>query len=205
MGPPGIEAWTHRYEPGRSIGSIHAYEFEGFTEEGEWIFRDVNGDGEITTDDRTFVGNGVPDFYAGFSSRLNYKNWDFSVALRGMFGHQIVNHKRIFYDNPKFLPDNIMTSAMDTELWDDPDYSSYYVEDGDFIKVDNVTLGYTLPIQNMGFKSGRIFLSGNNLLMITGYSGLDPEVAIGGLTPGFDSQYDYPSTRSFTLGLNLSF
>lgn len=205
VGPPGIEAWTHRYEPGRSIGSIHAYEFEGFTDEGEWIFRDVNEDGEITTEDRTFVGNGVPDFYAGFSSRLNYKNWDFSVALRGMFGHQIVNHKRIFYDNPKFLPDNIMTSAMDTELWDDPDYSSYYVEDGDFIKVDNVTLGYTLPIQNMGFKSGRIFLSGNNLLMITGYSGLDPELAIGGLTPGFDSQYDYPSTRSFTLGLNLSF
>ncbi|MDR8391176.1 TonB-dependent receptor [Aliifodinibius sp. S!AR15-10] len=206
IGSPGIEAWSHRYEPGRSIGSIHGYKYEGLTEDGEWIFADLNDDGAYTPDDRTYIGNGVPDFYTGLTSSVQYKNWDFSVMMRGMFGHQIINHKRIWYDNPKFLPNNILESAMDSELWDDPKFNSSQVEDGDFVKVDNITLGYTLPIENIAsIKNGRLFFTVDNAFLITGYSGIDPEVSIGGLTPGLDSRQDYPSTRTFTLGFNLSF
>lgn len=206
IGSPGISAWSHRYEPGRSIGSIHGYKYEGLTEDGEWIFADLNDDGQYTPDDRTYIGNGVPDFYSGLTSRVQYQNWDFTVMMRGMFGHQIINHRRIWYSNPTTLPNNVFESATETELWDDPKFSSYYVEDGDFIKVDNITLGYTLPVQNIAsVKNGRVFLSVDNAFLITGYSGLDPEVAVGGLTPGFDTREDYPSTRTFTLGVNLSF
>lgn len=205
IGSPGIEAWSHRYEPGRSIGSIHGYKYEGLTEDGEWIFADLNDDGEYTPEDRTYIGNGIPDYYAGMTSKINYKNWDLTVMLRGMFGHQVINHKRIWYDNPTTLPNNIMVSAMDSEIRDDPRFSSLQVEDGDFVKLDNLTIGYTLPSADIGIRNARVFLTGTNLLLITGYSGLDPEVATGGLEPGLDDRFDYPSTRTFTLGINLAF
>jgi len=205
IGSPGIEAWSHRYEPGRPVGSIHGLVFEGITENGEWIFADLDNDGEITPADRTYIGNGVPDVFAGLSSTLNYRRWDFSVSMRGMFGHQIINHRRVWYDNPRFLPNNILVSAMDTELWDDPEFSSYQVEDGDFVKIDNITVGYTIPVERFGLRSGRLFMNVNNPIVITGYTGLDPEVSIGGLTPGLDDRQAYPVTRTFTLGLNLSF
>jgi len=205
IGSPGIEAWSHRYEPGRSIGSIHGYRYEGLTEDGQWIFLDLNDDDQYTPEDRTYIGNGVPDFLAGLTSRLNYKNWDMTVMFRGMFGHQVINHKRIWYENLTSLPNNIMVSAMNSEVRDDPRFSSLQVEDTDFIKLDNLTLGYTLPAEKIGFKDARVFLTGTNLLLITSYSGLDPEVATGGLTPGLDDRQDYPSTRTFTLGVNLSF
>ncbi|RKD90308.1 TonB-dependent receptor [Mangrovibacterium diazotrophicum] len=206
IGSPGVSAWTHRYYEGGSIGNIHGYVYEGLTADGEWIFQDTNGDGEITVEDRTDIGNGIPDFYAGLTNTLQYKNWDMSIMFRGMFGHQIINMKRIFYENPIMLPLNIMKSAMDSEIWDTQNFSSYYVENGDFVKLDNLTLGYTLPLKSKKWlKSGRIFFTGTNLLVITGYKGIDPEGAIGGLTPGSDDRGDYPSTRTYTLGINIKF
>ncbi|UKM64276.1 TonB-dependent receptor [Flavobacteriaceae bacterium GSB9] len=206
IGSPGVEAWTHRYYEGGSIGNIHGYIYEGLTDEGLWIFKDTDGVDGITIEDRTDIGNGIPDFYAGLTNAFKYKNWDMSFMFRGMFGHQIINHKRIFYENPSLLPLNILTSAMDTNLWDSPNFSSYYVENGDFVKLDNLTVGYNIPFKNTDLiKSGRIFVTGANLFVITGYKGIDPEGAIGGLTPGIDSRNDYPSTRTFTLGFNVKF
>ena len=206
IGSPGVDAWTHRYYEGGSIGNIHGYIYEGLTDDGLWIFKDTDGIDGITIEDRTDIGNGIPDFYAGLTNTFQYKNWDMSFMFRGMFGHQIINHKRIFYENPILLPLNIMSSAQDTELWDNPQFSSYYVENGDFIKLDNLTLGYNLPFKNTDLiKSARIFLTGSNLFVITGYNGIDPEGSIGGLTPGVDSRGDYPSTRTFTLGFNIKF
>ena len=123
-----------------------------------------------------------------------------------MFGHQIINVKRIWYDNPFFIPYNVMTSALDEEVWDSPDFSSYYVEDGDFIKVDNITFGYTFPIKDTKWiKSGRVYITGTNLFLLTNYKGIDPEVSITGFNPGIDDRFDYPSTRTFMVGFNVKF
>ncbi|SDM10161.1 TonB-linked outer membrane protein, SusC/RagA family [Catalinimonas alkaloidigena] len=211
IGSPGISAWTHQYREGAPLGIIHGLVYEGLDENGEWIFRDYNprtgeADGIIDINDRADIGNGIPDFYAGLTNTFKYKQWDLSVMARGMFGHQIINAKRIWHENPKFLPRNIMKSAMDTPLWDDPEFSSYYVEDGDFVKIDNITLGYNFPFRNIAWlKNGRLYATVTNAFLFTGYSGVDPELAIGGLEPGHDNRFDYPSTRTYTLGFNVSF
>ncbi|MGD9929182.1 MAG: TonB-dependent receptor [Mangrovibacterium sp.] len=206
IGSPGVSAWTHRYYEGESIGNIHGFIFEGLTEDGKWIFKDTDGVEGITVEDRTDIGNGIPDFYAGLTNTFRYKNWDMALMFRGMFGHQIINHKRIFYENPIMLPLNIMKSAMDSEIWDTQNFSDYYVENGDFVKLDNLTIGYNIPLHSTKWlRSGRIFFTGTNLLVITGYKGIDPEGSIGGLTPGVDSRGDYPSTRTYTIGFNLKF
>ncbi len=206
IGSPGVDAWTHRYYEGGSIGNIHGFVYEGIDSEGKWIFKDMDGVDGITIEDRTDIGNGIPKFYAGLTNTFKYKNWDLSMMLRGMFGHDIINHKRIFYENPIMLPLNILKSAMDSEIWDTQNFSSYYVEKGDFVKLDNLTIGYNIPLKDTKWlKSGRIFFTGSNLFVITGYKGIDPEGSIGGLTPGVDSRSDYPSTRTYTFGFNLKF
>lgn len=211
IGSPGIDAWTHQYREGAPLGIIHGLVYEGISDEGKWIFRDLNprtgeSDGAIDIDDRADIGNGIPDFYLGFTNTFRYKNWDLTVMARGAFGHQIINSKRIWHENPRFLPRNIMTSAIGTPLWDDPHFSSYYVEDGDYVKIDNITLGYNLPFQNIEWLRGaRIYGTVTNAFLFTGYTGVDPEMAIGGLEPGHDNRFDYPSTRTFTAGFNVSF
>jgi TonB-linked SusC/RagA family outer membrane protein len=215
VGPPGISAWTHRYEEGEPIGNIHTYVYEGIDSLGQWVFRDYNRsadtiggnpvDGKINTQDRDVVGNGIPDWYLGLTTTLRYRNFDLTVMCRGMFGHQIINAKRIWHENPKFLPRNVFAAALETNLWDDPEFSSYYVEDGDFVKVDNITLGYTMNFNNEWINRARVYFTGTSLFLITGYKGLDPEVAIGGLEPGNDNRFDYPSTRTFLIGFNVTF
>lgn len=209
IGPPGISAWTHRLEQNKAVGNIHTYKFEKIDENGQWVFADVNNDSVITIEDRTVVGNGIPDYYLGFTNTFRYGNIDLSVMLRGMFGHQIINAKRIWHENPKFLPRNVFTSALETDLWDDPEFSSYYVENGDFVKIDNITLGYTLPFKDFDYiKNIRIYGTINHAFVFTNYTGLDPEVSFSGentLTPGNDNRFEYPSVRTFIVGLNVKF
>jgi predicted secreted protein len=206
VGAPGISAWTHRLEEGEPIGNIHTYQFEAIDSLGKWVFADLDTSGTITTEDRTVVGNGVPDFYLGLTNTLRYGRFDLSFMLRGMFGYQIINAKRIWHENPMFLPRNIMKSALNTNLWDDPEFSSYYVEDGDFVKIDNITLGFTYPFKkNKYLRSIRLYGTVNNVFVFTNYTGLDPEVSFAGLEPGNDNRFDYPSVRTFVAGLNVKF
>jgi TonB-linked SusC/RagA family outer membrane protein len=206
IGAPGISAWTHRLEEGEPIGNIHTYQFEKIDSLGKWVFADLDSSGGKSTGDRTVVGNGVPDFYLGMTNILRYGNFDLSFMLRGMFGHQIINAKRIWHENPQFLPSNIMKSAMYTNLWDSPEFSSYYVENGDFVKVDNITLGYTYGFKNNKYlRSFRLYGTVNNAFVFTKYTGLDPEVSFKGLEPGNDNRFDYPSVRTFVVGLNVKF
>ncbi len=204
VGAPGISAWTHRLEAGQPLGNIHAYKFVGFDENGKWIFADINGDGKITTDDRTVVGNAIPDLYAGLTNSFQYGNFDLMVTMRGMFGQQVINTKRIWYDNRTFFPENVFKTALNQELWDDPEFSSYYVEDAGFVKVDNITLGYTL--KNIPLvESARFYATVLDAFLFTKYSGADPEVSITGLEPGNDNRFEYPSTRTFLVGFKFNF
>lgn len=214
-----VQESTHRVKIGGPIGNFYGYKSVDIDAEGHWIVENKNGEAipiaNSSTDDKHVLGNGLPKYYVGWNNALKYKNWDMSIAVRGVFGFQILNFQRMYYENPKILYNQLTTSrdlvygkAM---LDSDQAYVSYYIEDGDYVKIDNVTLGYTLPIkQGKYFREARFYASGLNLLTITGYKGIDPEVGYrdeGGsfLAPGNDARDKYPTTRTFTFGVNLTF
>lgn len=210
-----VQLSTHRVQIGGPIGDFYGYKSVDIDDEGEWIVLSEDGSeipiDEATLDDRHILGNGIPDYYLGWNHNVRYKNLDLSVTMRGAFGHQILNFQRMFYENPNLAPENIMKSAFEDvygkrRLSSDLNYVSYYVEDGDYWKLDDVTLGYTFDVATLDFvQNARVYFSGRNLVTLTGYKGMDPEVDISGLDPGNDPRDKYPTTRTFTLGVNLTF
>ena len=151
--------------------------------------------------------------YAGWNNTLRYKNFDLNVTMRGAFGFQIINGGRMNYENVKNSRfENRLKSVNDLVFGKhtlspevEPEFNSYYVEDGDYWKIDNITLGYSFGQVGKYIKSLRIYGSVLNALTITGYKGIDPEVSTDGLTPGYDTRDRYPSVRSFTFGVNVKF
>lgn len=212
-----IQSTTHRIEVGKPIGNFYGYKTIDITDEGIWVLQGKDGNpkafAERDASDRTYLGNGIPKWYVNFNNTLRYKGFDMSVSMRGAFGGQILNMQRMYYEN-NTIAYNRLHSAFDkvygkAVLRSEHEYVSYYIEDGDFWKIDNVTLGYTFPMQKSFLKNYvhnlRVWFSTTNLLTITGYKGMDPEVDVSGLTPGVDSRDKYPTTRTFTLGLNITF
>ena len=164
----------------------------------------------ISTEDRQVLGNGIPKHYLSFNTNLSYKNFDLAINMRGAFGYQILNFSRMFYENPT-IDYNVLNSAFDevygkAVLNDVQRLVSYYVEDGDYWKIDNVTFGYTIPVgDSKVIKMLRVYLSGLNLYTFTKYKGIDPEVDQTGLYPGNDERDKYPTTRTFSMGVNVTF
>lgn len=202
-----LATWTHQIVEGGSVGNFVALVFEGIDAEGNSIYKDTNQDGAITDQDRQIVGNAYPKFQMSFSNAFNYKNFDLSFLLRGSYGNKMLNVHRIYYENFGYLGGkNILLSALDyPEFKGKAEYSSRFVEDASFIKLDNVSLGYTLKLKKGFLKQMRIYATGQQLLTITKYKGVDPEVNLSGLAPGFDSFYFYPRTRTYTFGTNITF
>lgn len=193
---------------------------------GRFKYRDVNGDGEITPDDRVFLGAPVPSFTGGMNFTVGYKNFDLSAYFYGTYGNKIWAQWRWFTDfyqtfegaaiSTRLLdawsPENPTSSIPQVERTANESTStvgnSYYVVDGSYLRLQNLTLGYTMPqslLQRWKIERLRVFGSANNLWTLTGYDGLDPMV--GGdvdLAFGVDVG-NYPVTRQYTIGLNLSF
>jgi TonB-dependent starch-binding outer membrane protein SusC len=213
-GEPVQEA-THRVKIGGPIGNFYGYKSVDIDDQGKWIIEGADDKPKPISDakpeDKKILGNGLPKHYIGWNNTFSYKNWDLNVLMRGALGFQILNFQRMFYENPKVTQYNMLKSAFDnvygkTRLNSDLAYVSYYIEDGDYWKVDNVTLGYTLHPKNTKYiRNARFYASVLNLLTITGYKGIDPEVNRSGLAPGNDERDKYPTTRTFTLGMNLTF
>lgn len=209
-----IQQSTHRVKIGGPIGNFYGYKSVDIDDQGKWIIEGEDGKPkpiqQATEKDKKILGNGLPKFYAGWNNSVNYKNWDLNVLIRGAFGYKILNFTRMFYESTKVVQYNMLKSAFDkvygkTRLTNDLAYVSYYVEKGDYVKLDNITIGYTIPFKNNKIvRSARIYASGLNLVTITGYKGIDPEVNRSGLTPGNDEANKYPTTRSFTFGVNFS-
>lgn len=208
-----VQDYTHRVDIGGPIGNFHGYRSVDIDANGLWIIEGADGKPKPYTqarqEDKKILGNGLPKYYAGWNNTVRYKNFDLSVLMRGAFGFQILNFQRMFYENsqPQILGNyNVLKSAFDnvynkTRLKNPQAYVSYYVENGDYWKVDNITLGYNVELKNKKYvKSLRIYASGLNMFTITGYKGIDPEVNRGGLAPGNDERDKYPTTRTFTLG-----
>ena len=199
--------------PGEPLGTFFGPVFTG-VQNGVQQFADLDGDGvvEPTSDDRQILGDAQPDFTYGFRASAGYKNWDFSLFIRGVQGIDIFNNSALVYRTKSAVTQgqNFFAAALD-----DPDgtteaakYSSRWIEDGSYIRLDNVTIGYRLNLTNLTsqLRSAYVYASGNNLLILTGYDGYDPEVNTdaGLATLGIDYT-NYPRPRTFTLGVRLGF
>lgn len=208
---PGNLGNAFRLEEGGSVGNFYGKRFAGFTDEGKWLFYKKDGSTgsatELSDDDLTIIGNGVPKFQASFTNSFVYKNFDLTFMFRGKFGFDILNLKELYFGNKKWLPNNLFESAVTkhNQLNDDPQYSDYYLEKGDFVKLDNLTLGYNFKLNTPYVRNLRIYLTGRNLFTITGYDGTDPEVQDTGFEAGVDKRDYYPRTRSWSIGLNVGF
>jgi len=192
---------------------------------GDIKYRDLNGDYIIDENDKTVIGNPVPKHFGGFANTFNYKGFDLHVFLQWSYGNDILNANRIMFESAykygynqfatyadRWTPENqgsnipgvqaIKGSAMKA-------YSTRVVEDGSFLRLKTVSLGYSLPkslLEKVNITSARVYTSAQNLLTFTKYSGYDPEVSVrnSALTPGFDFSA-YPRARTITLGLSVTF
>jgi TonB-dependent starch-binding outer membrane protein SusC len=209
-----VQEWTHRVRIGGPIGNFWGYKSVDIDENGRWIIEKPDGTripiDQSNPDDKQVLGNGIPKHVLGWNHQFSYKRVDLGVSMRGAFGFQILNFARLYYENPRITHYNMLKDAYHDvygkrELNNDLAYVSYYVEDGDYWKVDNITLGYNFDFQQIDFiRNARVYVSAQNFLTITGYKGIDPEVNFGGLSPGMDHRDKYPTTKTLTVGINLS-
>lgn len=208
---PGNLGNAIRLEEKGQIGNFYGKRFAGFDDQGKWLFYKQDGSvaraSEMNEEDLTIIGNGVPDYQASLGFDFNYKNFDLSVFFRGKFGFDILNTKELYFGNKKWLPNNLLGSALTDhkELNDDPQYSDYYLEKGDFVKLDNITLGYNFDLDSRYIRNLRFYISGRNIMTLTGYSGINPELEDTGFTTGIDSRGFYPRTSTWTIGINVGF
>ncbi len=186
---------------------------------GNLVYEDLNDDGSITTDDREIIGNPNPDFTLGLTNTFGYMGFDFSFFLHSIYGNDIFNGTRIYIEGPTDL-DNQTTNVL--RRWQKPGditdiprigddlKSSRFIENGSFLRIKNVTFGYTLPkdlLKKIYMKSARIYVSGQNLYTFTTYSGMDPEVnyaSTDNIIMGTDF-FTYPQSRTILVGLNIGF
>ena len=201
----------------------HAYQQQGndpynSTSPGDIRFKDLNNDGVINDADRTFIGNPTPEWTFSMNNMFKYKDFDFEFFLQGVAGNDILNGSRIWQEGMSVVQ-NQTTKVLDRwtgegssnsvprAVFSDPNkntrISDRWVENGAYLRLKTLTLGYTLPksiASKMQITNARFYLSGHNLITLTKYSGFDPEVSIGGVDLG-----TYPVTRNFSVGVNLSF
>lgn len=210
---------SHRVQVGQPIGNFYGFKVVDVDNEGNWLYENRNNElvnykeFKHAVDDKKVIGNGLPQWYAGWNNSITYKNWDFSVTMRGAFGFQIINGARMNYENTKNARVENRLSSVNRLVFGktqlsknvEPEFNSYYVEDGDYWKIDNITLGYGFGKMGRFIKDLRLYGSVLNAFTFTGYEGIDPEVSTDGLTPGYDQRNRYPATRSFTLGLKVKF
>lgn len=213
-----IKTESHIVRIGHKVGDIYGFKVVDVDESGKWIYLDKNGnrvnydDFTHSFEDKQILGNGVPKWYLGFNNQFRYKNFDLAINMRGAFGFQIMNGMRMFYENRSRQDWNRLRSAYDKVFGKavlntlcSEEFNSYYVENGDYWKIDNITLGYSFSKINKWIKTLRLYASVNNAITITGYKGIDPEVSTSGLAPSYDNRDSYPHTRAFTFGMNVTF
>ena len=234
-----------RMQPGEALGAFYGYEQIGLFQDdadvaksatqegaapGRLKFKDINGDGQINTDDRTFFGNPNPDFTAGINLGVNFKNFDFSTFFYASVGNDVINYVRYWTDFPAVFNGAVSKeAALDSWRPDNKDakvplleraanfststqFSSYYLENGSYLRMKSLVIGYTLPanlLQKYGITKLRVYVQGANLFTVTNYTGLDPELINSDINNNTNFGIDfgnYPSSqRNYNFGINLSF
>jgi iron complex outermembrane receptor protein len=203
----GTTITTHIVAEGRPVGTFYGWKSSGLDANGKYIIEDIDGVEGITNDDRTYIGCAQPDFTFGWNNSFKYKRWDASFFIRGVIGNDVLNFTRMQYATTQWLMGgNVLKESLNSELSEVPRYCSYYIEDGSFIRLDNVTLGYDFNVNKINWiQKIRLYAVAQNLLTITNYKGLDPEVDMEGLAPGVEGRNYYPKSRTFMIGMNVSF
>lgn len=202
-----LKTHTERIVEGGPIGNFWGPKFLGIDENGQNVFEDVDDNKLINEEDNQVIGNAYPDLTFGFSNMFSYKQWDLSFLLRGSIGNDVLNMPRMYYEGFNYFGGkNILVSTLDwPEYKGSSVYSDRFIEDGSFLKLDNLTIGYNFKLNANWISKLKLYFTAQNLFTITKYKGIDPEVNLSGLEPGIDDYNYYPRTRTFLIGLNINF
>lgn len=199
-------------KPGEPIGTFFTFKYAGKDANGVSQYYDAAGNmtkTPLTKTDYYILGNAQPKALLGWSNNLRYKNFDLSVFMRAVLGVKIMNVTRADLFRPSTAQFTNIPVEVENESpadFNSYKYSSRFLENGSYLRLDNATLGYTFKKGIIpGVNSIRLYTTANNLFVITGYKGIDPEINQGGTAPGVDTNNFYPKTRTFLFGLNVSF
>jgi TonB-linked SusC/RagA family outer membrane protein len=223
---------TYKYDDFNKSGDSYTlkatvpyFSSENNTQPGMPKYKDVNGDGVIDANDRTFIGRGLPIHTGGFTNNFYYKGFDLSVFLAWSYGNDIINANRLMFEGSGTKSRDLNMFASYANRWtpDNPTsdipaayssgsykvFSTRVIEDGSYLRLKTLSFGYTFPktwMAKAGISQLRLYFAAQNLFTITGYDGYDPEVSVrhSALTPGLDYS-SYPRARSYSFGVNLQF
>lgn len=211
-------ATINGYINGEPIGAFYMLEFDGIGPDGLNQFVDTNNDGAVLEDDRRVVGSALPSLIYGLQLNMNYRDFGLGLNFNGASGHKIYNHTAMSIFNRGNLASSFNTTDFATEYPEEANtnsntVSTRYLEDGDYLRLNNATLSYNLRPEMIGLEGAisnlQLTLTGQNLFTITDYSGYDPEVNTGSTMDGIQTfgidRFTYPSARTFQIGLNLTF
>lgn len=216
-----VNAQVVRNEPGRALGGFYGYISDGVNpENGELMYRDLNNDGKITSSDRTYIGDPNPDFTFGMTNTFFYKGFSLNIFLQGSYGNDIFNASKMemmgMYDGKNQITDVLRRWKIPGQITDVPKAgfdmknSTYFVEDGSYLRIKDITLSYDFSgkwMKKIGLTKLQPYFTATNLVTWTKYSGMDPEVnqwGNSGSVQGIDWG-TYPQTKTFTLGVNVVF
>lgn len=193
-------------EEGKPIGTFYGPVWLGVDASGHDEFKNQNKVGQVSTEDWEAIGNANPRFMLGWSNTFTYSNLDLNFSLRSQIGGKVLNMYRLYYENWQSIGQNIVYTQLEhPEFIGTGQYSSKYVEDATFLKLDNIALGYNFKEVSKYISKLRVFASAQNVFCITRYKGLDPEVSMSGLAPGIEYLSYYPKTTVISFGVNVSF
>lgn len=204
----GSQNTSHIIQEGKPLGTFYGWLFKGFDKDGKYIMDDmIDGKEGLTDEDRTDIGSAQPTFTGGFANLITYKNLELNFFFRGVYGNDVLNFSKMSYATTQWLPGaNVLKEALTIGLKESPKYNSYYIEDGSFLRLDNASIGYNFNTKGKyGINKLKLYVTGQNLFVITNYTGLDPEVDMSGLNPGVEGREFYPKSRTFSVGINLGF
>lgn len=201
-----------RIEKGKRLGNFYMLKYAGITPDGQFIVYDKDGDmilaNNATEEDKQVVGNGLPKFTGSMSHNFTYKNWDLSIFFRTALGFDLFNVHDFYYGLPSFTG-NVLNKAYtkNAAIKGNAQVCDYFMERGDYLKLDMINLGYTFQLNKKFISSVRVGATAKNLLTITGFSGIDPSnYNVNGLNPGGQGTRSYyPSTRQFIFNVQVDF
>lgn len=211
---PGVgtsEYFFHVTEGG-DIGQFYGYEYAGVENGNMLIYDDQNNKipvGEAKATYKRYIGNGTPQHFLSWSNTIRYKGFDLDVFFRGAFGFDIFNMRKYGMGLKGSGSDNVLRSAYGEDNYISTGggvISSFFLENGNYFKLDNVTLGYNFALKSRTVDNLRLYLTARNIYTFTGYSGNDPSVvSVNGITPGVDVSGAYPSALQLSVGVTLRF
>lgn len=216
---PGNPGRAARLTNGSTIGQFHVFKYAGLDEDGKWLIYDKNGEivpgnsANLVDENKRFMGNAMPKLVVSWDHNIRYKKFDASISLRSYLDYDVYSQVDMYYGLRTQSQYNVLKQAFDryADIDDEKILTNVFIHDATFLKLDALSVGYTLDLKKYTdyVSKARVYLTARDLFVLTKYKGLNPEVDLTGLFPGFEQVNDkssmYPQTRRFTLGVQLTF